>query len=182
MDMNGNNLLWFFAFLFLMNGNTGFFGGRAPMGPPPATQQDLNDAINNQSIQNQLNTLGIATQNNNLETAKLIMDQNLLNQNQNSTNLINIIQGFNNVVQQMQNQNAQIMQQISQLGYHMDSCCCQLKTMTLENRLADKTAEAVALQNRLDNAQQTQTILGNLGRFVAWAGSGSPTATTGTGV
>jgi hypothetical protein len=64
----------------------------------------------------------------------------------------------------------------------MDSCCCQLKTMTLENRLADKTAEAVALQNRLDNAQQTQTILGNLGRFVAWAGSGSPTATTGTGV
>ena len=28
-----------------------------------------------------------------------------------------------------------------------------------------------------DDGDQTQTILGNLGRFVAWAGSGSPTTT-----
>ena len=33
------------------------------------------------------------------------------------------------------------------------------------------------IQNKLDNANQTQTILGNLGRFVAWAGSGTLSAT-----
>ncbi len=53
----------------------------------------------------------------------------------------------------------------------MSSCCCEIKTQMLQDRLADKTAEAVALQNKLDNAQQTQTILGSLGRLVAWAGS-----------
>ena len=59
----------------------------------------------------------------------------------------------------------------------MNSYCCEIKTQMLQDRLADKTAEALALQNKLDNRDQTQTILGNLGRFVAWAGSGAPTTT-----
>ena len=78
MEMNGSNLLWFFAFLFLAGGGNGFFGARPPMGPPAATQSDVNEAVNNQSIQAQLNNLGIATSNNNFETAKQFMDQNLL--------------------------------------------------------------------------------------------------------
>ena len=179
MELNGNNLLWFFAFLFLMGGNGfgGLFGGR---GPAPATQMDVNEAVNNQSVQAQLNALGISSANSNLETAKLFMDQNLSMQQQNNTNLINIIQGFNSVVQQMQGQNAMLTQQISQLGFQMDKCCCDIKTQMLENRLADKNAEVVALQNKLDNANQTQTILNNLGRFVAWAGSGAAAASAGT--
>lgn len=174
-DINNNSLLWFFAFLFLMGGGNGFFGNRGPvpMGPPPASQQDVNEAVNNQTIQAQLNNLGIATANNNLETAKLFMDQNLSMQSQNNTNLINIIQGFNSLVQQGQAQTAQLSQKIDQLGFKMETCCCEIKTQMLQDRLADKTAEALALQNKLDNANQTQTILGNLGRFVAWTGSGS---------
>lgn len=178
MEMNMTNLLWFFAFIFLAGGNGfgGLFGGR-PTGPPPASQQDVTDAVNNQTVQQQLRALSVETANNNLETAKLFMDQNLSMQSQNNTNLINIIQGFNSVVLQMQNQNMQLGQKIDNLGYKMESCCCEIKTQMLQDRLADKNAEVVALQNKLDNAQQTQTILGNLGRFVAWAGSGSPTTT-----
>lgn len=178
MEMNMTNLLWFFAFIFLAGGNGfgGLFGGR-PAGPPPASQQDVTDAVNNQTVQQQLRALSVETANNNLETAKLFMDQNLSMQSQNNTNLINIIQGFNSVVLQMQNQNMQLGQKIDNLGYKMESCCCEIKTQMLQDRLADKNAEVVALQNKLDNAQQTQTILGNLGRFVAWAGSGSPTTT-----
>ena len=184
MDMNNGNLLWFFAFLFLMGGGNGFFGNRGPipMGPQPASQQDVNEAVNNQTIQAQLGNLGIATANNNYETAKMFQDQNLLMQSQNNTSLINMIQGFNSLVQQGQAQTAQLSQKIDQLGFKMETCCCEIKTQMLQDRLADKTAEALALQNKLDNANQTQTILGNLGRFVAWTGTGtqgSGTATVG---
>lgn len=179
MEMNMTNLLWFFAFIFLAGGNGfgGLFGNnRVPMGPPPATQQDLTAALNNQTLQAELNALGLATANNNYETARLIQDQNMSMQAQNNTNLINIIQGFNNMMMTMQNQTAQLGQKMDALGFQMQQCCGEIKNQMLQDRLADKTAEAIALQNKLDNRDQTQTILNNLGRFVAWAGSGSQSA------
>lgn len=177
MEMNMSNLLWFFAIILLAGGNSfgGLFGGR-PMGPPPATQEDLTAAINNQTLQNQLSSLAVETANNNYETAQLLNQQSNLMQQQNNTNLINVIQGFNAVTQQIQGQTNQLAQAISQLGFQLDNCCCSIKTQMLQDRLTDKTAEAVALQNKLDNRDQTQTILGSLGRFVAWAGSGSQAA------
>lgn len=180
MEMNMTNLLWFFAFIFLAGGNGfgGLFGnGGRPVGPPPATQSDLNEAINNQTLQSQLANLGVETANNNYQTALLLNQQSSLMTSQNNANQINAIQGFNSVVQQLQSQTAQLGSKIDSLGYQMEQCCCSIKTQMLQDRLADKTAETVALQNKLDNANQTQTILGNLGRFVAWAGSGAPTTT-----
>ena len=176
MEMNGSNLLWFFAFLFLAGGGNGFFGARPPMGPPAATQSDVNEAVNNQSIQAQLNALGIATSNNNFEMAKQFMDQNLSMQSQNNTNLVNIIQGFNALTQQIMAQNSNLSQKIDQLGFKMETCCCDIKTQMLQNRLDDANAKIVQQQNEISNYQQTQTILNNLGRFVAWAGSGSQAA------
>lgn len=179
MEMNMTNLLWFFAFIFLAGGNGfgGLFGNnRVPMGPPPATQQDLTAALNNQTLQSELNALGIATANNNYETARLIQDQNMTMQAQNNTNLINMVQGFNSNMMAMQNQYSQLSSKMDQLSFQMSQCCCEIKTQMLQDRLADKTAEALALQNKLDNRDQTQTILNNLGRFVAWAGSGSQAA------
>lgn len=184
MEMNMTNLLWFFAFIFLAGGNGfgGLFGNnRVPMGPPPATQQDLTNGLNNQTLQRELNDLGIATQNNNYETARLISEQNMYMQSQNNANMLTNMQNFNSVIQQMQNQHAIISQKIDQLGFQMEQCCCSIKTQMLQDRLADKTAEAVALQNKLDNRDQTQTILNNLGRFVAWAGTGSQAGTVAAG-
>lgn len=171
MDMNSSNLLWFFAFLFLAGGNGGFFGNnRAPMGPPPATQQDVNEAVNNQTVQQMLNKLSIETANNNLKTVEAIADQNMFMQNQNNTNMINVIQGFNN-----------LSQRIDQLGFKMDSCCCEIKTQMLQQQLAEALSRADRAENKLDNRDQTQTILNALGRFVAWAGSGAPAAGTVSG-
>ena len=171
MEMNSTNLLWFLAFVFLMGGNGfgGVFGNnRVPMGPPPATQENLYEGLNNQSIMNELNALGLATQNNNYETARLISDQNLMLQSQNNANQINVIQGFN-----------QISSKIDNLSAQMASCCCEIKTQLLQDRLTDKTAEAVALQNKLDNRDQTASILNALGRFVAWTPSGTQASTAG---
>lgn len=168
--MNSNSLLWFFAILFLAGGGN-FFGNRnVLMGPPPATQQDVNEAVNNQSIQQSLNNLGIATANNNLETYKAFADQNLLFQNQNNTNMINVVQGFNN-----------LSQRIDQLGFKMESCCCEIKTQLLQQQLDQARANEVRLQNQLDNRDQTQTILGTMGRWIAWAGNGNQAATATAG-
>lgn len=170
--MNESNLLWFFAILFLAGGNGGLFSNRGPglMGPPPASQQDVNDAVNNQTIQSQLGDIRVATANNNLETFKAITDQNVFMQNQQNTNMINVIQGFNN-----------LSQRIDQLGFKMESCCCEIKTQMLQQQLDQARANEVRLQNQIDNRDQTQTILGNLGRFVAWAGSGSQAGTVAAG-
>lgn len=178
MEANMTNLLWFFAIILLAGGNGlgGMFGAH-PFGPPPATQSDVNEAINNQTLQNQLANLGVETANNNYQTALLLNQQSNLMTQQNNANQINAIQGFNSVVQQLQGQTAQLGSKIDNLGYQMDRCCCSIKTQMLQDRLADKTAETVKLQNQIDNRDQTQTILGNLGRFVAWAGSGAPATT-----
>lgn len=171
MDMNSSNLLWFFAILFLAGGNGGFFGNnRAPMGPPPATQQDVNEAVNNQTVQQLLNSLGIETANNNLKTVEAIADQNMFLQNQNNTNMINVIQGFNN-----------LSQRIDQLGFKMETCCCEIKTQMLQQQLAEAQATIVRQQNQIDNRDQTQTLLGALGRFVAWAGSGTQATVAAAG-
>lgn len=171
MEMNMTNLLWFFAFIFLAGGNG--FGGLFGNGGA-----GVQAAIDNQSIQQQLNQIALSSANNNYETALLLNQQSNMLQQQNNANQINVIQGFNTVVQQLQNQTNLLGQQISQLGYQMDQCCCGIKTQMLQDRLTDKTAEAVALQNKLDNRDQTQTILSNLGRFVTWAGSGTPAVGT----
>ena len=170
MEMNLTNLLWFFAVILLAGGNGfgGLFGNnRVPMGPPPATQENLYDALSSQNLQNEMNQLGLATANNNYETARLLQDQTMMYMNQNNTNLVNVIQGFN-----------QVNAKIDALGYQMQQCCCEIKTQMLQDRLADKTAEAVALQTKLDNRDQTAQILNSLGRFVAWAGSGSQTVSS----
>ena len=170
-NMNSNSLLWFFAILFLAGGN--FFPnnrGATPMGPPPATQQDVNDAINNQTVQTLLNQLSVETANNNLKVVEALADQNMFMQNQNNTNMVNVIQGFNN-----------LSQRIDQLGFKMDSCCCEIKTQMLQQQLAEAQAKALKAENQIDNRDQTQTILNALGRFVAWAGSGSQAAAAAAG-
>ena len=88
---------------------------------------------------------------------------------QNNTNLINAIQGFNS-----------LQQQISMLSAHLDTCCCDIKTQMLQDKLDEANAKIVSQQNEISNAQQTQTILNTLGRFVAWAGSGSQAAASVT--
>ncbi len=98
---------------------------------------------------------------------------------QNNTNLINAIQGFNTVVQAMQAGFGTLGQQIAQLGYQMDQCCCSIKTQMLQNRLDDANAALVAANGNISNYNHTQYILSQLGRFVAWTPSGSQAAAGG---
>jgi len=159
-SFGGNGFFWVFALLILMFGGNGFgFGGGR--GPEYATADQVNQGFNNQNMQQIL----LSSANNNYETAQLINQQTNTLMAQNNTNLINAIQGFNAVNISLQNLQAK-----------MDTCCCEIKTQMLQNRYEDERAKNVALQGEISNFQQSQYILGQMGRWVAWVGSGSQAA------
>ena len=158
----GNGFFWVFALLILMfGGNGGWFGNN--------NNNALSDQMNQGFTNQQLQGIALSSANNNYETAQLINQQTNALMQQNNTNLINAIQGFNNINISLQN-----------LMAKMDSCCCDIKTTMLQNRYEDERAKVVTLQNDISNYNQSQYILGQMGRYVAWAGSGSPAAATGT--
>lgn len=159
----GGAFFWIFALLILAGGGFGGFGGNRG---GYVTEADLTNGLNNQQTQAQLQQIALSSANNNYETAQLIARQTNELMQQNNTNTINVIQGFNTLSQQLQSINA-----------HMDECCCSIKTQMLQDRLADKEAALVAAQNAISNANQSQYILSQLGRFVAWTPSGTQAAT-----
>lgn len=174
-SFGGSNFLWIFALLILANGG---FGGNWGNNGNYVTQADLANGLNNQTMMNQLNSLSVETANNNYETAQLINAQTNQMLQQNNTNLINAIQGFNTVNQNITTQTNQLAQAISQLGYQLDQCCCSIKTQMLQDNLERTRADLVTAQGIISNSNQSQYLLGQLGRFVAWTPSGTQTASS----
>lgn len=130
-------------------------------GPAPASADQVNQGFTNQNMQQLL----LSSERNNYETAQQISQLQGTLMQQNNTNLINAIQGFNAINLSLQNLQAK-----------MEGCCCEIKTQMLQNRYEDERARNVALQNELSNYQQSQYLLSQSGRWVGWAGSGSQTA------
>lgn len=155
----GGAFFWIFALLILAGGGGFGFGNN---NRDVATHAD----IANQGIQNQLQQISLSSANNNYETAQLINGQTRDLMNLFYSNQINIVQGYN-----------ALQQQIAQLGYQMDQCCCSIKTQMLQDRLDSANAALTAAQNSISNANQSQYILSQLGRFVAWTPSGTQAST-----
>ena len=167
---------WIFALLLLANGGFGGFGNN----PGYVTEGALAASQNSQTQQLQLNNLTEEIAKNKFDMAQVINQQTAEMMAQNNANMINAIQGFNNLGLQITNQTNVLSTQIQSLSAQMNECCCSIKTQMLEDRLADANAKIVAQQAELNNAQQTQYILGQLGRFVAWTPSGTQAATVGS--
>lgn len=159
---------WIFALLFLNNNGWGGNNMFGMMNPGFVTQADLAASQNAQT-----NTLML----NGIQDSISQQTNTILQQN--STNLINAIQGFNQVSSQITNQTNVLSQQIQAMSAQMNQCCCDIKTMMLQNRLTDAEATIVAQRAEISNQQQTQQILNQLGRFVAWAGTGAPAQAAG---
>ena len=164
-----------FALLFLNNGGIG--GGRADY----ATQADLAASQNAQTAQMTLANIQSQIAGGQLTGVQTVANQTAELMAQNNANLINLIQGFNNLSGQITNQTNVLSQQLSSLNAKLDTCCCEIKTMMLQNRLADAEATIVAQRGEISNFQQTQNILNQLGRYVPWAGSNTSPATASTG-
>jgi hypothetical protein len=166
-----------FLFVVMLGGGRGFGGADYGPGPGYVTQGEFTAGLNNLGTQNSLQAIALSSANNNYETAQLINGQTNTLMEQNNTNLINAIQGFNAVNLSIQNQTNVLAMQVQALQAKMDDCCCAIKTQMLQNRLDDAQAALVAKNADISNYNQSQYLLGQLGRFVAWAGTGAPAAT-----
>ena len=158
MNSNGGSSFfgsdWLGAFLIiaiLFGGGLGWGGGRTG---DVATKEFVMDSVNNQGVQNQLQQILLSSANNNYELAQRLNDQTMA------------LTGFG----------YQLQNQIAQLGYQMESCCCSIKTQMLQDKYDNLENLYRTAQNEISNAQQSQYILGALGRFV----TNPPVAATGT--
>ena len=149
------------AVLFGGFGGFGFGGGGA------AAAVDVNAAINNQTVQQGLQNILLSSANNNYETARLIDNQTMFMTNQNNTNMLTAVNGFNAVNQNITGGFNSVNQNIANLGYKMDECCCAIKTMLLENRLQDTQIALQNEQNKSINAEQSAYLLSVMGKWVA---------------
>ena len=156
--------------LFGMGGGGFGFGGNNAAMAGLATTAEVQNSINSAfAAQNAQNIL-LSSANNNYETAQLINQQSMSMMNQNNTNLLAAINGFNAVNQNIASGFASVNQNLAELGYRMDRCCCDIKTQLLENRLQDTQIALQNAQNVSVNAQQSQYLLSQLGTFVPTAG------------
>ena len=159
-SMNNGGWIWFLLIFVLLgwNGN----GNRAVAPQPVVTSSEFQQGMNYQSLQSELSQLGIAVNDNNYRTLEAINGQTLALTQMNGQNQLNMMNGFNN-----------LGNKLDALGAEMRSCCCEIKTMMLQNRLDEAERKNVTLENQISNNSQTRDILNSLGRFVAYAGSGS---------
>ena len=172
--MGENSIIWLFAIILLfgMIGGNGFNNNNGNY----VTQSEMTAGLNNLSSQQQLQQIALSSANNNYETAQLINGQTMQMMQQNNTNQINLLQGYNQLQMQMMQQTSGLQQQINQLSYQMDQCCCSIKTQMLQDRLDDANAKIVSQNGDISNANQTQTILNTMGRWVGWSTTGTQAA------
>ena len=161
---------WIFAFLIIaviFGWGGGLGGGNNATMAGYATTQDVTNAIAAQTSALNQQSLLLSSANNNYETARLIDNQSMAMMNQNNTNLLTAINGFNAVNQNITNGFNSVNQNIADLGYKMENCCCSIKTMLLENRLQDVQQALADSRNLAVNQAQSEFLLSQMGKWVA---------------
>ena len=149
----GSDWLGAFLIIAILFGG-GMWGGNR--GPAPATQEYVQSAIDTAGINSQLQSIALSSANNNYETAQIIGNQTRDLMQLNYTNQINVVQGFN-----------AITQQLAQLGFQMDQCCCKLQTQLLQSQYDETLRELAKAQNDASNAAQSAYLLSVMGKWVA---------------
>ena len=156
----GNSFMWIFGLLILLglfNGGFGGFGGaNAAVMSDVATKDFVLGAVDNQSVQQQLQQIALSSANNNYETAQLINAQTRDYMAQNYTNQINVVQGFN-----------AIQSAIAGLSTQLGSCCCEIKQQLLQDKYDETVRELAKTQNEAVNAAQSAYLLSVMGKWVA---------------
>lgn len=141
----GGGLIWLIV-LFLFLGGGGNWGRNDSV-----SQADLAGALAAQTSAMNQQAILLSSANNNYEVARQI-----------DTLSVNVVQGYN-----------QLAQAIAQLGYNLDQCCCSIKTQMLQDRLQDTQFALNAAQNQISNANQTQYILSQLGKYTPGTTAGA---------
>ena len=76
-----------------------------------------------------------------------------------------MLNGFAGVNQTLNSGFDAVNQNINDLSYQMQQCCCNLKTQMLQDKYDDVRNQLNMAQIAGSNAAQTQNILNTLGRY-----------------
>lgn len=164
----GGGWMFVLVILVVLFGMGGFgAGGNNAALAGYATTADISNAIAQQTNALNQQSILLSSANNNYETARLIDNQSMATMNQNNTNLLAAINGFNAVNQNIASGFNSVNQNIADLGYKLDSCCCSIKTLMLERELAATTNALQNQQNIAVNQAQSEFLLNTMGRWVA---------------
>ena len=119
-------------------------------------RESVTEAINNQTTQMGLRDVLLSSANNNYETAMQLANQNMVQMQQNSTNQLAVINGFN-----------AIQQSLAGISTQLGTCCCDIKTQLLQDKYDAALRELAKAQNEATNAAQSAYLLSTMGRWVA---------------
>ena len=169
-EFGGNAMFfWIFALMILAGGGFGGYGANNNVRGDYVTQSDLTNQLNSQSIMNGITAITADNAAMRYDMANLIGNQTMQMYQQNSANQIELLTAYN-----------QLAASIAQLGYQMNSCCCDIKTQMLQDKYEALQEKYLAAQIDISNYNQTNAILSTQGRWVGWAPSGSqPTTAAG---
>ena len=162
MNSNGGSSFfgsdWLGAFLIiaiLFGGGFGPGGNRGPM-PDVATKEFVQDAVNNQAVQNGLRDVLLSSANNNYEVAQRINDQTNTYLMQNNANQINLMQSF-----------GALSSKLDQLGFNMEQCCCRIQNQILQSQYDEALRELHKAETKSAVADGNAYLLSVMGRWVA---------------
>lgn len=153
-----SGLIWLIVLFLFLGGGFGVGGNRGNA----VTQQELNSAIAAQTSAMNQQAILLSSANNNYETARQI-----------DTLGVNAIQGFNQITQAINQGFAAQGAAISQLGYNLDRCCCDIKTQMLQDRLADAQFALNAARDEIITSNQSLYLLSQLGKYTPGAAAAS---------
>lgn len=169
--------MWWVLLIFLIAGGGNWGGHGSVPQNNGVTQAELTNGLNNNAIQSQLNSIQLQNAQNDLNTVQAIGQQTDTLMQQNNTNLINAIQGFNTVNTNLMSQTNQLGSKLDGLGAQVEQCCCRVMTKMLEDRNADLQNIVNSQQAQISNYNQSQYLLGQMGRWVGWSTTGTADAT-----
>lgn len=151
--LEGNGIIILILFFLMLGGGFGGFSTNANRGAY-ATQEDLYATANQQTINGKLDGLAQTVNNSQFATQ----------------------QGFANVAQTLNSGFDSVNANITNLGYQMSQCCCDLKSQMLQDKYESVSRELNVAVNAAANATQSQYLLGQLGRYVPYGTIGTTIA------
>lgn len=150
---SGGGLIWLIVLFLFLGG-----GGNWGRNNDSVSQADLSAAFAAQTSAMNQQAILLSSANNNYETARQI-----------DSLTTDAIQGFNQIALAISQGFAAQGAAIAQLGYTMDQCCCSIKTQMLQDRLADAQFALTQARNEISNANQSQYLLAQLGKYTPGA-------------
>lgn len=162
LEGNGIIILILFFLIFGFGGNGGGFGNRNGSG---LTQVELQAGFNNSTVLSKLDGITNGICSSSYENAQLINNNTMYTmQGMNAINQ-NISDGFNGIQRDLCAGFNSVNTGLTNLGYQLQQCCCDLKTMMLQDKYEAAQSQLQQAQNIIANTTQTQYILGQLGRY-----------------